>query len=51
MIEKYLKPKSLTWWTAIAALAYGILTKNIEIILAGLGGVGLRGAIEAPEKE
>jgi len=51
MIKKYFKPKSLTWWTALAAIGYGVYTKNVEIILAGLAGIGLRGAIVAPEKE
>lgn len=50
MIKKYLKPKSLTWWTAIAAIGYGIYTMNIETILAGLAGIGLRGAVHADEK-
>lgn len=44
-LKKYLKPKSLTWWTALAALCYGIYTLDVETILAGLGGIGIRGAL------
>jgi len=49
MIKKYFKPKSLTWWSALAAIGYGVYTKNVEIILAGLAGIGLRGAVNAEQ--
>jgi len=46
MFNKYFKPKSLTWWTSLGAIGYGIYTWQPEIILAGLGGIGIRGAVE-----
>jgi len=44
-LKKYYKPTSLTWWTSIGAIGYGIFNKSIESILAGLGGIGIRGAL------
>ncbi len=47
---KYFKPKSLTWWTSVATLGFGIfetvMTKQFSpYIAAGLGGIGIRGAL------
>jgi hypothetical protein len=44
-LDKYFKPRSVTWWAALALLAHGILTKDLQQIFEGLGGIGLRGAI------
>lgn len=44
-MDKYFKPKSVTWWAAAALLAYGLLSQDPEKILEGLAGIGLRGAI------
>lgn len=49
MIKKYIKLKSLTWWSAVAAIGYGIYNMDIETILAGLAGIGLRGAVHAEQ--
>ena len=38
-MKKYLKPKSMTWWTGLAAIGYGIFTRDVETILAGLAAV------------
>jgi len=45
MLKKYFKPKSLTWWTGVASIVYGILNNSLEAIAAGVGAVGLRGAV------
>lgn len=43
--KKYFKPKSLTWWSAIGLLGYGIVNFDTQSILSGLAGIGIRGAI------
>jgi len=45
-INKYFKPKSVTWWSGIALLGFGVFNKDAQSILAGLAAVGFRGAIE-----
>lgn len=51
MIEKYVKLKSLTWWGALGMVITGAVeswtTKTLSpTLLAGLTGIGLRGAIK-----
>jgi len=48
---KYIKPRSLTWWGAVGMIITGAVeswnTKSISpTLLAGLTGVGLRGAVK-----
>ena len=67
MFEKYIKPKSLTWWSSFVPLAIGVFVAFAPIhgqtelvavansltggaspgllVAAGLGGIGLRGAV------
>lgn len=47
---KYFKPKSLTWWSGLALLAYGVVdtiqSKTISPHIAeGLAAIGLRATI------
>lgn len=44
-LDKYFKPKSVTWWAALALLAHAILTKDIAQGLEAVGAIGFRGAI------
>ena len=46
MLNKYFKPKSVTWWSGIALLGFGIFNKDAQSILAGLTAIGVRGAIQ-----
>jgi len=53
MIEKYLKPKSLSWWSAVTmagiavAGAYGMPIKpEVYALVAALFGIGFRGAVK-----
>ena len=53
-MNKYFKPKSLTWWSglliALIPLAkyFGIeLPENFPELIAGLGLIGIRGAIKS----
>ena len=39
---KYFKPKSSTWWSGIAAIAYGIYTKDVQMVLGGFAAIGIR---------
>jgi len=45
IMDKYVKPKSSTWWTGLATIGYGIFTKDPQTILMGFSMIGLRGAI------
>ena len=45
-LKKYFKPTSLTWWASLAQLGFGISTFNVEAILLGLTGIGIRAAIK-----
>lgn len=49
MFRKYFKPKSITWWSALGLIGYGIVTHDLQSVLAGLAGIGVRGAISGPE--
>lgn len=44
-LDKYFKPTSVTWWASVALLVHGALTKDLQQIMEGLAGIGLRGAI------
>lgn len=44
-LDKYIKPKSVTWWASVALLVHGVLTKDAQEIMEGLAGIGLRGAL------
>ena len=68
--QKYIKPRSLAWWSGVVMLASGIIMAAAEgfptvapiavalhaawgmdaapLIAAGLGIIGLRGAIPTP---
>lgn len=46
MFDKYIKPKSLTWWAGVGLVAFGAITKQPEILTTGLGLIGMRGAIK-----
>ena len=50
---KYIKPKSLTWWSGVALAvvqfvrAMGVeLPQGIDEVIIGIGAIGLRGAIK-----
>lgn len=50
---KYMKPKSLTWWSAVAVAglqlvrAFGVeVPPQVDGVLAALFGIGMRGAIK-----
>ena len=51
-MDKYFKPKSLTWWSGVAllikAVAYSIIEQNIDVagIAEGLAVIGFRSAIK-----
>lgn len=52
LMEKYFKPKSLTWWGCVAfAVASGLAGAGVEVptwvfgLIASVTGVGARGAL------
>lgn len=44
-VDKYFKPKSLTWWAAVSLLVHAVLTKDVGQALEALAGIGLRGKL------
>lgn len=53
MLSKYIKPKSLSFWSAIAEAgvnvlrAFGVeIPKEVDGIIIALFGIGLRGAVK-----
>jgi hypothetical protein len=45
-MEKYFKPKSLSWIAGAVLIGYGFYTKNYQYIAEGLAIIGIRGAIK-----
>ena len=52
-MKKYFKPKSLSWWSAVIIASLQVVrSAGVEIpiqvdgIVAGLFGIGMRGALE-----
>lgn len=50
VLKKYLKPKSLTWWTGVSCFLYGFYNLDMEMIFTGLAAIGIRGAITSKER-
>ena len=52
MFKKYFKPKSMTFWTGISAIATGVglivakqdYNTGVQTILGGLAAIGIRAA-------
>lgn len=52
-MNKYFKPKSMTWWSGIALAAiqllraFGIeIPKEVDGVVIGVGAIGVRGALK-----
>lgn len=42
---RYLRPKSLTWWSGVGLIALGIYSRSADMIGIGLGMIGMRDAL------
>lgn len=45
-LKSYFLLKSSAWWSSMGMLILGVWTREPEIILVGLGGIGIRGKLE-----